>query len=345
MIQIKIYDKSFTPLTTFNNGEYTGLNYRKTLGQIGEAAFVVPLENDKVIIENVRNYNRIEILDDGVVQWLGYIVTKHITFNQVEIQCKEMIGILGHRLVSSGYPISTDGATAVSDLLSYINGIDDTGISMGLSDVSATVSMTFNQQDALSILQSIADNVGAQFKVNEDRTLDFKMNIGTDLSSSIQLEYNTIHPQQANLLNFDVSDNGENIVTRAYGINSSLSTQQDDTGLQAIYGILEKFDSFTQANDLTNLEALTRSTLSDTLFSPTLNLIPDEADSFNIGDLVTISIKNKIVDIDDTFQILEKSVKITGSQKTISVKINQLPQDIVNTIRDLQKKVNLLETN
>ena len=94
MIQIKIYNKNYQPLTTFNVGEYGGLTFVKTLGQIGSASFNLDINNQKVTDENLRNYNRIEIEVDGEIDWVGYISTKTITFNQVSIQCKELSGIL-----------------------------------------------------------------------------------------------------------------------------------------------------------------------------------------------------------------------------------------------------------
>lgn len=348
MIQLKIYDKDRTPLTAFNLGEYGALNYRKTVGQIGDCSFTLNIDNAKVTQANVRNYNRIEIISDGVIEWNGYIISKRVTLNTLSIQCKELVGILGKRIVTDGYTLSGEAGTAVGTLLSTINGGEDTGIIMGETDVTDTINMTFNQQDAFSILQNIASTVGAQFVLNDDRTLDFKNTIGADKTTGddkVRLEYNVLQPQQANLLKFEVEDNGENITTKAYGKSDALTSLQDDSGLLALYGTLEKFFSFTQANTQENLDALTASKLTDSLFSPTLSLIPNEPDNFDIGDLVLVSIKNKLINIDDSFQVLEKSVKIVNSQKSITVRINQLPQDVVDEISALQKSVNQLETN
>jgi hypothetical protein len=345
MIQIKIYNKTYTPLTAFNTGEFGALHYRKTLGQIGDASFTLDISSAKVTDTNMRNYNRLEILDGGVVQWTGYIVSKQVTLNMVTIQCKELIGILAKRITTDAYVMSGNAGTLVASLLSTINGIENTGITMGDTDISTSINLTFNQQDVLSALRDVADAVGGQFVVNEDRTLDFKLNIGQDLSSSVRLEYNILQPQQANLIKFNVEDNGENVVTKSYGTNNTLVSNQSDGALQTLYGILEKFSSYPQANNQTNLDALTASVLADTLYSPSLDLSPGELDNFNIGDLVAVFVKNKLVYIDDTFQVLEKSVKIVNSQKSISVKINQLPQTIVNNIKDLQRQVNLLQTN
>lgn len=344
MIQLKIYDKSYNVLTKLNTGEFNALQYKKTMGQIGDASFILDIANSKVTDVTLRSYNRIEILDGGSILWSGYIVAKQITFNQVTVQCKELIGILAKRLTPDAYTLTGNAGTAVGTLLAMINGADDTGITMGDTDVSTSINMTFNQQEVLSVLQNIADNVGAQFRVTEDRKLIFKLSIGQDKSSSVKFEYNTIQPQQANIVKFQVEDNSDSIVTKSYGANSSLTSAQEDALLKAKYGLLEKFNSFTQANNQGNLDALTTSKIKDSLYSPSLELAPGELDNFDIGDVVSINIKNKLVLIKDTFQILEKSVKIVNSQKSISVRINELPQNITNSIRDLQRQVNLLVT-
>lgn len=345
MIQIKIYNKAFVPITTFNVGEYGALQYRKTLRQIGDCSFTLDSDNTKITPASIRNYNRIEVSVDGIVEWVGYIVSKTITLNIVTIQCKELIGILGKRLTPDAYTLSGNAGAAVGTLLAMINAGDPTGITMGATDISTSINMTFNQQDALSVLQNIADNVGGQFIVNNDRTLDFKSTLGEDVSSTVRLEYSVLRPQQANITKFEVSDNGENIVTKSYGAATGITSAQDDLTLQGLYGILEKFNLFSQANSQPNLDALTASKLTDTLYSPNVTLNPGEGDNFNICDIVGVYIQNDLIDIDDSFQVLEKSVKIKSGQKEIAIKINQLPQDIVNDIKELQKKVGVLETN
>lgn len=345
MIQVKILDKSYAPLTTFNLGEINGLTYRNTMGQIGDASFVLDINNSKVTEENLRNYNRIEISTDGVINWVGYIIHKKINFNQVSVQCKELIGILGKRLVTNGYTMSGNAGVTISNLLNSINADEDTGISMGVTDVTTSINLTFNQQDVLSILQSISDTVGAQFKINPDRTLDFKTSVGNDISDEIRFEYNILQPQQANITNFDVDDSGENIVTRSYGVSNTLNSTQTDSALISKYGKLDIYNSFPQANSQTDLDNITHAKLMDTLFSPTINLVITEEDNFNIGDTVSIFLRNKLINIFDNYQILEKSVKIINSQKQISIKINSLPKTIADTIKILQVKVNSLETN
>lgn len=345
MIQIKIYNKSFTELTAFNAGEFGGLEYQKTLGEVGDASFTLDINNAKVTTANLQNYNRVEILSDGVVEWVGYIIKKETSFTVVQVRCLELTGILKKRLVPSAYTLSGNVSTAVGTLLSDINGDDDTGITLGDTDLTDSVNLTFERQDALSVLKSLADSVGAQFRLNTDKTLDFLSAVGQDLSASVLFTYRTTIPSQANILKFDVSDDGDAIITRSIGKSDTLSSTQDDAPLQTKYGVIEEFTNFRVANTQGNLDDLTAQKNADSLFSPSIELAPTVDDNFTIGDVVSVKIKNKLIDIDDTFQVLQKSVKIVNNQKSISVKINEIPQNIVNTIGDLKRKVQLLETN
>lgn len=345
MIQLKIYDKDMGELTAFNEGEFGRLQYKKTLGEVGDASFTIDINNSKVTTLNLQNYNRMEISVDGVVEWVGYIIKKDISFTVVQIRCLELIGILKKRLVPSAYTLSGNVSTAVDTLLAQINGDDDTGITLGATDLTDSVNMTFERQDALAVLKSLADSVGAQFRLNSDRTIDFLSSVGQDLSASVLFTYRTTQPSQANILKFDVSDDGDSIVSRSIGKSDALSSTQDDAPLQTKYGVIEQFNNFRVANTQGNLDDLTADKNMDSLFSPSLDLAPTVEDNFEIGDIVSIKIKNKLVDIDNTFQVLEKSVKIVNNQKSISVKINEIPKTIVNTIGDLKSKVELLENN
>lgn len=345
MIQIKVYDKDMGELTAFNEGEFGRLEYKKTLGEIGDASFTLDINNSKVTTLNLQNYNRIEIAVDGTVEWVGYIIKKAISFTVVQIRCLELTAILKKRLVPSAYTLTGNVSTAVASLLSTINGDDDTGITLGATDLTDSVNLTFERQDALSVLKSLADSVGAQFRLNTDRTLDFLSSVGEDLSASVLFSYKTNQPSLANILKFDVSDDGDSIISRSIGKSDTLSSTQNDATLQGKYGVVEEFTNFRVANTQGNLDDLTADKNQDSLYSPSLDLATNVEDNFTIGDIVTIKISNKLVDIDNTFQVLEKSVKIVNNQKSISVKINEIPKSIVNTIGDLKSKVSLLENN
>lgn len=346
MIQIKIYNKDFSEITAFNEGEFGGLEYKKGLNKIGDASFVLDISNSKVTEGSMQHYNRVQIVIDGVIEFTGLILQKNIDFNTVTVRCKELIYLLKKRVVEDNYNLSGQAGTAIETLLAYLNADDDTGIEFGGSDVTTTVNMTFNSQDAFSILDSVANSVLGQFYIDSsDNKLYFKADIGTDKSSSVVFRYNITQPQLANILRFQVDDNGEEIVTESFGKSDALTSVQDDATLKTKYGKLQVANNFAVANVQANLDGLTSFEISDSLFSPDISLSPTVADNFVVGDTVKVTINNKLVDIDDSFQVLEKNVRIVNKRKQISVKINKLPKDITTEVSKLQRKVKLLENN
>lgn len=344
MRQVRIFNKEFSQLTAFLEGEFGALSYMDALGEVGSAEFILDIANEKVTDANLRHYNRVEILEEGVVQWVGYIARKSIEFNTVRVRCRSLIGLFKKRITGSPYTLSGDAGQAVSTLLSDINSSEDTGIAFGIEDISATINMTFDSQDAFYVLTKIADVAGAQFEVDTERSLSFKSQIGEDLSESIVFRYNIAQIEQANILNFNVDDDGDEIVTKAYGKSDALTSSQEDTALKAKFGLLETFKNFRVANVQGDLDALTDSEVKDAAFSPRIELSPNIKDTFKVGDVVRVQLLNKLINIDGDFQILEKSVKVVNRQKLISVKISNLTQDVVRKMRDLESRLALLES-
>jgi hypothetical protein len=344
MRTLKLYDKAFSPLTTFLEGEYSGLEYRQTLGEVGDCGFVLDLSNPKVTDANLRHYNRLEVIEDGVVQWVGFITQKTVKLSVVEIKAKGLIGLLKKRLVGSGYTASGDAGLAVSSLLGTINVTEDTGITFGEEDIINSVNLTFERQSAFDAIKKIADTVGAQFEVTTTRKLNFKTQVGSDLSSSVVFRYNSGQVSQANILRFEVEDDGDAIITKAYGKSSTLSSSQENTSLKANFGVLEGFRDFRVANTQASLDGLTSSLCQGPLFSPSIELTPTVADNFTVGDVVRIQLKNKLINLDDSYQILEKQVHVAGLEKHITVRVNSLIQSIVYNIGDINSRLSLLES-
>jgi 5-carboxymethyl-2-hydroxymuconate isomerase len=344
MRTLKIYDKSFAPLTTFLDGEFSGLEHRQALGEVGDCSFVLDLSSPKVNEANLRHYNRMEVIEDGVVRWVGYIAQKTVRLSVVEVKAKGLIGLLKKRLVGSGYTASGDAGAAISSLLSTMNATEDTGITFGTEDISATVNLTFEYQSAFDVIKRIAATVGAQFELTAGRQLNFKTQVGQDLSTSVVVRYNSGQVSQANILRFEVEDDGAPITTKAYGKSSSLSSTQENAPLMAEFGLLEGFRDFRVANTQTSLDGLTASECQGPLFSPRIELTPSVADNFNVGDVIRLQLKNKLIDLDGNYQVLEKQVKAAGSEKHITIRVNSLVQDIVYNIGDINSRLSLLES-
>lgn len=345
MILIKIYDKSYNPLTTFLFGEYGGLSYSSQKHQVGDARFNIDLNNPKVTEANMQHYNRVEVVEDGIVRWAGFIVRKEVSLTTVDVRCRELIGLFKKRLTSSSQTVSGAANTALTALLTSINAADDTGITAGTLDISDTLNLTFKYDDVFSVLRKSADVVGGEFNVDANRQLNFKTTLGNDLSASVVLRYNVNQISIANITRFSVTDDGDNVVSKAYGKSGALSTAQENATIKGKYGLLEKSRNYQVANAQGDLDAIALADTKDQEFAPDIVLDRTILDNFEVGDIVRVEIKNRLVDIDDNFQILKKSVTMIGSEKQITVGIDNIPENIAETIKNVTRRVDLIENN
>lgn len=343
MFVVKIYDNQFDELTEFLEGEYQNLTYDNRLGEVGSCSFLLQTKNTKVTEENIRHYNRVEVIENGFVEFVGYIVTKRVTLDIVEVRCLQLFNILKKRLYSG--TLTGNAGDAMITVLAAANATEDTGITAGDIVLSSTIDLTFDNLDVFSVLKSIAEKSSAQMLVDNDRNFNAKTTLGDDLSASVNVLYNINQPEQATLLKFEVSDDGTNIVTRAKAVSGSFTATKNDSALQSQYGILEAFSNIAVANDQDSTDDITEAQLKDANYSPRLDLNPLKANlEFNAGDKVHIDISSGLVNISGDYQVLQKSVKIQGKQKLVSITTNTLKSDIITEIRTLQKKLALIET-
>lgn len=340
---IRIYNKSFSRMLTLTEPDFNALTFRRTKGEIGDASFTVKLGNRKMNATNLNHYNRIAIIEDGVVKFLGIMTQKIVRLDTADIKVRELPYILKKRLVSPEYSLSGTINEAVTQLMEDINGEEDTGIFVGSLTGEGEVNLTFNSADAWTVLKQICEATGNQFEVRGNRQLVVAPYIGEDKSDEVLFRYNVDQVANANLLNFEIEDDGENIVTRAFGKSDSLTSDQESTELVTEFGVLEKFKDFRVVNTQEVLDEFTSSEVSTRVYSPRLVLKPNIADNFEIGDRVRVRLKNPLVNINDSFQVLEKRVKYSGSQKLIEVRINDLPNYLVQKLADRDKRLELLE--
>jgi len=347
-MKIKIYDKSYSPLSTLlqsgASSDFNNLEYREVLHEIGTARFNMRLDNPKTSLENLKHYNIVEIVDDDgtTVRWVGVIFYKEVQFNIVIVTCYSLIFLLSRRLTASSVVFNNTAGNVVSSILSTTNGIEDTKIIAGTLNASTNVNLTLNRAPLFNTLKTIAESANAQFRVKPNRQLDFMNVIGTDLSGSILFQYDFSLIASANILRFSVDDDGKQINSKAYGESGALSSSQEDAGIRTSYGLHEKYKNFREISDQNTLNGITSDMNRIEEFSPAIALSPEIEDNFDVGDIVSVKLKNRLIDIDDTFQVLEKRVRIRGGQKEIIIRVNDIPTDFLREIKDIQQDVDLL---
>lgn len=339
---IRIYNKDFTKLVTLTDQDFTNLTHQRARGEIGDCSFTVRLSRAKMSEVNLNLYNRVKVFDDGVVKFTGIITQKNIKLDTADVKCRELPYILKKRIVDNAYVLSGSVNDMITQLIGDMNGVEDTGISIGSLTAVGDINLTFNSADVWTVLKQICEATGNQFEIR-DRSLIVAPTIGEDKSASVLFRYNVNQVANANLFSFEIEDDGENIVTLAHGKSDALTSNQTDAGLVSEFGTLEKFRDFRVVNTQGVLDDFTESEVSDRIYSPRINLKPSVEDNFEVGDIVKIRLKNPLVNINDDFQIIQKRVTYNGEQKMISVRINDLPSYLVQKLADRDKRLELLE--
>lgn len=342
---IKIYDKDFNILTTLFNSasDFNDLSYKDQVNGNGDASFRVRINNSKITATTIKHYNKVEIAeDDGTVRWVGVIIEKKIGLDIIDVKCYGLIYLLDRRLTGDAETHNGQANTEAAALLTSANAAEDTGIDAGTLDISTAVNITFSRSKVLQALKSIASAVNGQIIVKKDRKLYLQTNVGQDLSGSVFFRYEKSRPELANILQFNVSDDGKIIVSKTYGKSNTLNSAQADSGIKTAYGLLEDFKNFAEAADQTTLDNLTTNNNQDSGISPTIALSQEVADNFEAGDVVRIILNNGFINIDTAYQILEKSVSIANNQKLITIKLNIEINDFITDLRKIKANLELL---
>ena len=357
MIVIKIYDKNFNIITRFSENEFDHLGYEKAINRAGSARFTVALNNPRVTEKVLQHYNRVEIVssdrnigDTGTVRFVGYIDTMLHTLDVVDVRCRSLIAILGRRVLEGEHAVSGSLNTEVESILNTINTEDDTGIEVGRLNLNNAVNKVFNNTTALSILETFARTVDCQFEVDSNRKLNIDSELGKDLSKQVIFQYDINKKEQANILTFKTEDDGDQIVSRSYGRAVSgdniLTSTQESEEIRRKYGLLEKFNNFRVSNSQSDLDNITGSVLQENIFTLEIDLNPATTqDNFDIGDLVSVRLYNKLIRLNRNYQILQKVVQYEGKQTRIKTRISALPVSFVDSIGGINKRLELLESN
>lgn len=343
-MQIRIYDRTMAPLAVLFAGDYNGLTYRDVLMDIGDASFTMRLDNPKTTSANLNHYNIVEICeDDGTPRWVGLIIKKTVTISTVAVSCYSLAHILSKRLTAAADARNAAAGIIVNSLLATTNTTEDTNILVGDINLATNVQITFDRSSILDAINNVKDASSGQWKINPDRTLDFKSQVGEDLSASVLIQYQLGLIASANITTFSVDDDGTSIISKTYGKSDPLSSTQTDTALHTEFGLLEATKNFRELDNQTSLDNITANSNNGSAFSPALDLLPSVPDNFEVGDLISVQLSNGMIDIDDVFQVTEKTVVVqNGAQKAINIKIISNVSDFFKQIRDMKKGLDLI---
>lgn len=349
-IKIKIYDKDFSVLTTLFGGvlgsDFTALKYKNSINKTGDCSFTVRMDNVKITPETVQHYNRIEVTDiDDTVRWVGYIIDKQYDLYTIDIKCYQLINILQKRLTSASQTLNGNASTLITSLINTTNSAEATGITLGTLDISTSINQTANRTAILSVINTIADTVGGQYFVDNNRNFQFQSQVGSDLSASVFFRYNINQLELANILSFNITDSGKEIVSKTYGKAGAITSVQESAGLRTAFGLIEEFQNYREQNNATTLDNITAANNKTSIYVPDLRLAPSLEDNFEAGDVVQIELDNGFISLIGTFQIFQKSVEFRQGQKSITISIDESAINFIDDITKLKQNVSLLNRN
>jgi hypothetical protein len=348
-MRIKIYDKSFSLLTILfvssSTSDFNNLTYVNQLKGVGSASFVVRTDNSKISQTTIKEYNKVEITDDdGTVRWVGVIVGIESNLNIMSIKCYGLAHILDRRLTSAALNYYTGNAnTQIIKMLNETNAAENTGIIAGTINIATSINPSLIKSKIWQAIQSISNDVDAQYLVGNDRKLYFQTLVGRDLSGSVFFRFEKLNPAQANILSFKVNEDGTTIISSTYGNGKTINSASTDAAIVAEFGLLEDHQNFTDAADQTNLDRMTANNNFGSQISPTIELSPTVDDNFEVGDIVSIKLNNGFIAIDTQYQVIEKTVRIINGQKMITIKPNVRTRTFIDEVKKMKTDIELLK--
>lgn len=357
MYFIRLYNKSFTPITTLLQTDVVDFQYVTELNKIGSASFKIPVKHPKSTTTNLSVFNRVIIENETGGKFIGFIEEISADINMLEVRCLGILGLLKKRLTSANIS-GQDAATAFFSLLSATNGSDDTGIIQGVSNFSYTInSLPFSRSSIFDAMVKIAEMAGnKEFTVDPlTRILDFKTAIGLDLSAVVTLFFDVNQLERSSVYDFQVTVSGKEVANSVTGVGNALTSTKTSAPDIASVGLLETAQSFSQTANSGNLDDETQNYLNahkTVLYTPSVKINTKKIDAsiINVGDIVDVYLNNGFISLNLTHRIVKKQVTITDTgEEDLAVDLidstrNILPQlPLIGDISSLLKRVSLLE--
>lgn len=358
MHTITLHNNDFSTNYTqlFQGADYSNLQYDLQLMKAGGMQFQIELRNPKATPTNLKLFNRVSLKKNGSTVFLGYIENLTMNTNIITVSCVGILGFFKKRLYSADI-ISEDAATAFETILTTINGVDDTGISFGTSDIVETITdIKLNRSNVLSAFDKIANLVGGEYIVNTDRTLDFVTQVGSDKSASIVLRYRVNQINTSTLESFNLDVEGKDMANTVIGIGSgNITSVQQSAASIAEFGVIEDTLNLLQTEDTGDLDSETENYVAshkDAFYGPkvTLNTSKINPDDIDIGDIVKVDLNNGFIVVNDNYRVLRKVVRVSEN-KTEVVNLDVMPEDIktlpqtlIDDIVSIEDRVSLIES-
>ena len=357
MYTVQIYTPDFTTLLTtmFYGQDIYNFKYASEINKPGGAGFSVNVRNVKATPSNLTMFNKVIIARDNVEIFIGYIESIQASVNIIDVVCVGMLGFFNKRLATASY--SSTVQDTVFSILTATNSLDDTGISIGTTDISQNLNnLELSRSTVLAAWQKLANLANGEIEITPAKELNFKQRLGTDNSANVLLKYVVTQINDSNLLDFEVEVQGKDMANQVTGIRDGglTSTDSDATSI-ANYGLLEKAVNFSQTDNGTDLDSEVANYLDRhkiEFYAPKVVVNSERIDiaNLNLGDTVRLKLDNGFMSLDINERIIKREVRVSDNlTEQLELGLmpetgNLLPSDFFNDIITLSNRVSLLES-
>lgn len=218
------------------------------------------------------------------------------------------------------------------------NMTDNTGGKLlGAWAFSTNLQLSYDFHTVLYVLKSFGYYSYADFYLDNSLVFNFKKFVGNDRHYDVSFIFNQQNEQSnSNIIDYNLPRFGQRMVNKLTGIATNtqgviLHKDQSDQTSISTYGLLEGVAAYIDVKDQGILNARTQAELP-------LVATPDETNAifilnetaayplglWNIGDIITCSVKNKAVDFSDTRRVVGVTVQVHNTgRETTTVQTNK----------------------
>lgn len=216
----------------------------------------------------------------------------------------------------------------------YPNNFTDptTGVALtGEWNFSQDIALQFDYHSVKYVLQAFGAYTSADFEITKDLVFNFKKFIGNDRQYEITFQYGTF----GNIVDYDVPRFGGRMANDMMGIavddnGNVLHVSERDSVSIDTYGLMEDTKAFTDVKSNNILRArLTEElrfikTPDDSVVNLVLNEKSYPLGQYGLGDIVTVKIKDHVIDFNQPRRIVGITVNLHSTgREMVTIQTNK----------------------
>ena len=260
--------------------------------EVGKLSWV--LVDPTYIVE--KNRIKIGVIHNGIetIEFDGYITSISDTPMSTHIICSDLLHLLDERMILIDTTVSGVLGGSVASILSTINTLENTGITVATSSLTQTYAKTYTAfTKVIDIIKDLADQGGGNqiFFYVQGGVLYFDSVIGSDLSATVEFNYEYRDSYYRSIETFSFESDIKAVENAVYTKNTSnVVSSASDSASIAQYGRIENGISLgtgtTPAIEVANALAKTKDITRTISITPTTT----SYSLANPGDIVRVYI-------------------------------------------------------